>query len=342
MKHNIQIRERNGKFQANIGYKYDNSPTWKYKSKQGFRKQSDAKRWASQTVVELADDEGRYVICQDMTLGNAIELFLSTKAQLQANSYITYKNAMAQLDPYADVKLLDLDPVLTQQIAGSISPGFTKYIRMFWGYMIKMNLIKQSYLQIKVPEKKKKYKVISSADYQRILSSSASNEIKVFCQIAHRFGMRTGEILGLTPEYVSKNRIIVCQQWGRISGDDVNLYALKKLKNGDKGYRELPADPDILKLLNSLSFNFAEGRYFTLNKSDGINKQLKALGIAHTAHDFRHTRASEMVHAGFNLRYIAYFLGDTLDTVIKTYVDLSDEMKKQEEIKFLSYFCRQR
>ncbi len=96
-------------------------------------------------MVELADDEGRYVACYDMTLGNAIELFLSTKVQLQANSYITYKNAMAQLDPYADVKLLDLDPVLTQQIAGSISPGFTKYIRMFWRYMLKMNLIKQNY-----------------------------------------------------------------------------------------------------------------------------------------------------------------------------------------------------
>lgn len=215
MKHNIQIRERNGKFQANIGYKYDNSPTWKYK-------------------------------------------------------------------------------------------------------------------------------VISSADYQKILKASISNEIKVFCQIAHRFGMRTGEILGLTPEYVSKNRFIVCQQWARISSDDVNLYGLKKLKNGDKGYRELPSSPDILKLLNSLPFNFSEGRYFTFNKSDGINKQIKSLGISHSAHDFRHTRASEMVHAGFNLRYIAYFLGDTLDTIIKTYVDLSDEMKRQEETKFLSHFCCQK
>lgn len=338
MKHKITTREKDGSIQAIVSYKYDDSIKWKSKSKQGFAKKSDAQRWASATVVELAEMEGRHLADENMTIGDAAELFLSTKQNLSTNSKLSYASALKQISAFNDVKLKKLNAIKTQEISQCVSPGMIHFIKIFWRYLLKMDLIKKSYLDLKKTPPKKRNTIINPIDYKKFIKSEIPHELRVFCIVAYSTGMRAGEILGLTPECVKKNRIIVDRQWNKI---DSNIYGFTTLKNKDKGIREIPISIEVYNALNSLPFNFKEGRFFTYNRAERADYYMQKAGFPHTAHHFRHTRASEMVHSGFNLKYVAYILGDTLETVIQTYVALSEDMRKEENKKFLSTFCRE-
>ncbi len=339
MKHKITTRERYGSIQAIVAYKYDDEAKWRTKSKQGFTKKSDAQRWASRTVVELADQEHRRTGDDGMTLGDAAEMFLLSKAGLTANTQKAYRSALKQIAPFYSVKLNKLNAQKTQEIARGVSPGTAQSVRSLWAYMLKMDLIRKSYLDLKAPAPKPRNRIVDYATYINIINSDIPLQARVFCIVAYHTGMRAGEVLGLTPDHVKRNSIVVDRQWTMIGP---NIYGFSELKNKEKGKREIPIPPEVYEALNELPFNFAQGRYFSYNLATYINKELRKINCPHSAHHFRHTRASELVHAGFNLRYIALILGDTLDTVIKTYVSLSDQMKREEDKKFLSYFCREK
>lgn len=342
MKHKITFREKDGSIQAIVGYKYDNSVEWKYKSKQGFKKKSDAQRWASSMTIELAQSEGRIALDENMTMGDAVELFLAHKKRtVKTNTFLSYASVCQYYKAYSNLSLHKLTPLKVDEIISTIPPSMGIPAKSFWLFLEKKKLINKFDIDFQKYKTQRKGKVISSDDYNKILELCQKNlQYLVFCKIAYRFGMRAGEILGLTPDVVFKDKIIVKQQWVNISTDSngKTIRGLSELKNKENGIRELPSTPDILSLLHSLPFNFREGRFFSISYHTGINQTIKHLG--YHAHDFRHTRASEMVNSGFNLRYIAYFLGDTLDTVIKNYVSLNDDMLQEQNKKFLSFFCR--
>lgn len=346
MKHNITIRAKDKGIQAIVSYLYDSEIKWRTKSKQGFIKQSDAKRWANSMVVELAGLEGK-ATGEDLTLQEAGDLYLATKEGLAPNTYMIYQYMLNNLSQFNNIQLREITPTKTQEIQYSMPNGYKQHFVNFWRYLYKMKYIENDFLMPKRTVKSPvKNKVITKETFNEIIEYNKNRktniaitkpvllEIEVYLRLLYTYGMRSGELLGLTPECVSNDKIIIKRQWNRISKDDYALYGFKPLKNGDSGYRELPSSPDIYKLINSLPFNFAEARYFTFNNPSKVNHCLRAFGLS--VHDFRHNRASQMIHANYNLKYLAYFLGDTLDTVIKTYVHLDANMKQEENKKFIN------
>lgn len=342
MQHNIHCRQKDGGIQAIISYRYDNSLKWESKSKQGFQKKSDAMRWANEMVVELAKNEGRVVANENMTLGDAVQIYLETKNKtVKPNTFIGYSSAFQYYQPYSDILLKKITPLKADEMNADIPASYSAILKGFWMFLQKKKLIKEIDVSFQKKKTLRKGKVIPYSDYLKILESLGDNkELIAFCKIAYRFGMRSGEILGLTPDVVTKNKLIVKQQWVTIGVNEKNQHikGIAELKNKESGIRELPSTPDILAMLNALPFNFKDGRYFTMRRQHAINRKMATFG--YSPHDFRHTRASEMVNAGFNLRYVAYFLGDKLDTVINNYVSLNDDMICGQNEKFLTNFCR--
>lgn len=342
MQHNIHCRQKDGGIQAIISYRYDNSLKWESKSKQGFQKKSDAMRWANEMVVELAQNEGRVLANDKMTLGDAVEIYLEAKKKsVKANTFLSYENTLRYYRPYSDLLLKKITPLKVDEMNGEIPSSYAGVIKGFWLFLQKKKMIKEIDVSVQKKKTLRKGKVIPYTDYLKILELLGDNkELIAFCKIAYRFGMRSGEILGLTPEVVTKNKIIVKQQWVTIgiSEKRQHIKGISELKNKENGIRELPSTPDILVMLNQLPFNFKDGRYFRMRSQQTLNRIMA--GIGYSPHDFRHTRASEMVNAGFNLRYVAYFLGDKLDTVINNYVSLNDDMIYGQNEKFLTNFCR--
>lgn len=341
MKHNIHTRTKDGSIQVIVSYKYDDNLKWQSKSKQGFAKKSDAMRWANDMVVELAKDEGRQMIDDKMTLGDAIDLYLQHKDRtVKANTYLAYSEALNHIKPHSDILLKKLTSVKADSINAAIPASYFATINGFWKFLKRKRLIKDLDIDPMKYKTIRKGKVIPYDDYLKMLEVMAYNpQYTAFCKIAYRFGLRSGEILGLTPDSVFKNKIIVNKQWTTVSKQGrKRIRGFSELKNKDGGIRELPSTPDILAMLNALPFNFRDGRYFSIQHQGTLRPKIAPFG--YKPHDFRHTRASEMVNEGFNLRYVAYFLGDTLETVINNYVSLNDDMILDQNKKFLTYFCR--
>ncbi|MDO4712259.1 MAG: Arm DNA-binding domain-containing protein [Peptostreptococcaceae bacterium] len=341
MQHNIHCRQKDGGIQAIISYRYDNDLKWRSKSKQGFKKRSDAMRWANEIVVELAKNEGRQMLDDKMTLGDAIEIFLQHKERtVKTNTYLSYVGAFKHFAPHSALVLKRLTSVKADSINATLPPSYATIVNGFWSFLERKKLIRDLDIDTLRYKTIRKGKVIPYSDYLKIAEVMAYNpQYAAFCKIAYRFGLRAGEILGLTPDAVQKNKIIINKQWTIISKQgNKRIKGLAELKNKDSGIRELPSTPDILTTLQALPFNFREGRYFSIQHQGTLRP--KMLPFGYTPHDFRHTRASEMVNEGFNLRYVAYFLGDTLETVISKYVSLNDDMILEQNKKFLTDFCR--
>ena len=336
MQHNYTLRKKDGGIQIIISYLYDEEMKWRTKSKQGFKKESDAKRWANDMLIDLQKMEGMIARTgKDMTLLQAGEMFVASRINRAPNTLIAYQNLIDNLEPYHNLKLRNLTPVKTQEFQKIVPQSYYNHIRAFFNYMKKMRMIEDNYLDLKKSEVLNDNRIVSKATYEKIIAECKNPEQRIFIKIAYRYGLRAGEILGMTPDRTFKDKIIINQQWQRIDAES-RVYGLKELKNKSKGHRELPFDAKLYRELNAIPFNFAQGRYFSINTTSPVNYTLK--NYNHSAHDFRHTRASEMVHEGFNLKYVAYFIGDTLETIMKKYVHLNDEMISQQNKKFVSTF----
>ena len=329
---NTTVRAKDKGYQAIVRFREKNNIKWKhYKSKQGFKKKKEAEMWGKEQEAELLknnpviDD-----ITEDITLGQAINLFLSfKKSRVKYNTYNGFIVVFRKLKEYENIQLKSLTPLKLQNIVDSVPATMQKRLKTFLNFLIEKELIKPFKVSFKKYQKNKKPVIVSDELFNEIMQSEIPEHLKVFSFVAINTGMRQGEILGLTPGCVFENKIIVKKQWARL---EKGIYGFSILKNGKKGEREIPINKVVYDSLHSLPFNFKENRFFKAN----VIAFTKFLDLS--PHDFRHTLASKMVQNNFNLKYVAYILGDTLDTVIKTYVGLNDEMVQEQHKKFCAVF----
>lgn len=145
-------------------------------------------------------------------------------------------------------------------------------------------------------------------------------------QIMFWTGLRVSECLALKPKDISPNKIIkVKRNYRRKDGEDAD----STLKT-DNSYRKNPI-PDFLfdeiqKYVHSLYgiedndriFYFTKG---TLNKE--LTKATQKAGIPEIrVHDLRHSHAALLIELGYSMALVAERLGDTIETVMRTYAHL--------------------
>lgn len=109
---NITIRQReNGKYQAIVSYK-DVKQKWKQKSKGGFDKYKDAKKWANDTSFELHNLEKKGILSNNYTLKEVFDLYLEVNAQNQApRTAELYKRTLVFFEQYAEVEVKSIKSI---------------------------------------------------------------------------------------------------------------------------------------------------------------------------------------------------------------------------------------
>lgn len=334
----ISTRKKDGGIQAIISYRLENDRKWKTKSKQGFEKERDAKKWANDYVLELQEitkNQDLDPATMDMTFKDAIDMFLHFKKnRIKPNTYLVYVYFFNSLKKYYDLNIKDMSVLNLQKIVDEVNPSYSKYLRAFFLYLKKMKVnTNGADVIFKNHTKVKESIVITIEQYHQFLATLQNEQIIAFCKVAWATGMRASEILGLAPDCVFPDKIIVNKQWNRIDGSN---FGFTTLKNGKAGERIIPINKELYDCLHSLPFNFKDKRFFQIRDATSLFHYFK--NVDFTAHDFRHTKASVMVQANFNLKYVAYILGDTLETVISTYVSLNDDILEQENKKFSAVF----
>lgn len=340
---NITIRQReNNKWQAIVSYK-DKKGKWKQKSKGGFDKRKDANQWAKDMSFELQKLEKSGILGNEHTLGEILELYLArlekTSHKDTKSSQKTYKDCMDIFTDFLDrdiktIKSTELyDFIETKRkLTGNNYNINISVLSMIFNFAIKKvracDTNPCDLLYYDKSKEDKRIKFITEDLYQKILDGTKNQKIQLMVQLLYETGMRIGEAFGLCTQNVVDGTIEVKQQLLR---DERGLSDVLKTSNS---YRTIPISENLYRKLKKATFDF-QGRIFYDLTYQGLYTHLKKYKTS--PHCFRHTRATILVGSGVDLTIVSYVIGDEIETIMKTYVEVNEDNldKKFDQIRAL-------
>lgn len=353
MQYRFTARKKDNGWQLLLRYK-DSSGKWKQKSKQGYSKKSDAlAEEEKDKLLKLVINMGTDPECPDMTLKELYELFKENKRkELTYNTLKNYKLTLDRLPTLADRKVTEITTQDLIQVFNSLSglsPSSLNLsiakIKVLFKYAKNVyNLIKidpSENLHYAKERRKKAVKALSQGELNTLMTSmqNARMDIYVMCAVAGYAGLRFGEISGLTAADIDlKGKILhINKQYGLVSK---NIYTFKPVKSNN-GYRDVPIPPTLLSILSeylAVIEPSSDGRLFTIQESSYVNGRIKKYRPDCSIHQLRHTYATLLLANGVDVKTVAALLGDTVNTVIRTYIHYSDDMRRQAADKVADIF----
>lgn len=350
LEYKFSFREKDKGLQVILAYK-DAYGKWKQKSKQGFKgknRRTMAKLAGDRLLEELKETvnlESSTCGMEHITLLQLKELFLrDQKNNLEYNTRRTYDQA---IDAFNDIASMAVTDITFSDIMNNLNKlscrASTKQIymskikRLFKYAISPYKLIKSNpAAEVSVPKDKERKKIhaLSKEELKTLLSSMRDNDYIFFviAAIAGYAGLRYGEIIGLTWDNVNlkEGSITVCQQWG---ATDKNEYGPKSTKSIN-GNRIIPIPEALIEILQEYQespVKSIDKRLFMKNDSHtiSINYAIRKVNKEISIHDLRHTYATQLLANGVDIRTVAALVGDTVETVIHTYVHYTDEMRKK-------------
>lgn len=327
----ISAREKDGAWQGIIRYVKNGKEKWE--SKQGFNRKKDALAWAEKRSLLILEDIRDNIDGGDMTLRDLMERYKeyvslnfrpSTLSFTISTIHFLEKHATSLLDkPISKIKPIDLNFMFqrAKQTTGFSYHQQSVKIRTMFNFAVKdLRALRENPCNaIPNARKDERIKYIDEELYNRILNSIEREDIQLLVKVLKNTGLRISEAMAITKDRIRSDRIIVDRQWRR----QIQNFAELKTTNSA---REVPLPRTLYKELCGLKISDVHGRLFLF--SEGVvSHHLRKFGVS--PHCFRHTYASNLVADGWNLKTVADILGDTLDTVIQTYVHSSPIEKEK-------------
>lgn len=354
MQYHFSARKKVTGWQLLLTYK-DSRGKWRQKSKQRFAKKSEAlaeseKRKLLESVMNVAENINN----QNLTLRELYNLFCDNKRkELTYNTLKNYELILSRLSALADCKVTEItaqDLISAINGLASLSPSSINLsiakIKVLFKYAKNVcNLIKidpSANLHYIKERRRKTVSSLTQSELHDLLKSLQNERLDIYtmCAIAGYAGLRFGEIAGLTAADIDlKNKVLhVSKQYGLISK---NLYTFKPVKSNN-GFRDVPIPPALISILAEyLQADIKrpiDGRIFIVCESSYVNARIKKYKKDCSIHKLRHTYATLLLAHGVDVKTVAALLGDTVNTVIKTYIHYNDEMRRQAAEKVAGIF----
>ncbi|MFL8888281.1 site-specific integrase [Helcococcus kunzii] len=332
-----------------IRYKETNNQL-KRITKQGFESKKEANNAAIEVINSLVireDVETNITTVSelfDTYINNLIISGRSDKTiQIRSQSKTFYKNLL-HLD-ITKLRKIDLQNLINKSshLESSTIKTYLIAIKGVCELAIDMHLIKDNpTAKLKIFEnvkkknkKKKKDRIILSPERIKelyLFLKPFNIELALMMLIQGTCGLRFGEVFSL--RYIDvKNGSL------RIEVQDIDE-SLKTVNS----YRIVPVPEYTLneiKVFMKKGLNIS-GKLFNHYKRDSaigtINRKLKEFIPGLSTHDLRHSYGSNLIVEGVDLPTIAKLMGDTLETIIDTYIHSTDEgmNKAKDAIKSLN------
>lgn len=351
MKYTAHYRRKNNSWQVIISWK-DSSGKWHQKSKQGFQLKADAKQYEAELLQEIKK-QPRPVdkAFTNITLADFCKEYLANRKSLSYATQAVYLHAVNSLQgvankPMRNITYLDLQKAVREwNIAPATQREYRVKLRVLFKAAIKpYGIISNNPMadvEIERSRKDKKIKAIPEDVLAEILNSIKRYETYIAIRIAQFTGVRRGELAALT--------------WRDFDFDTLTLTINKQLAltgkrqhdvvsytKSSNGFRQIPI-PTILvkelkeyKLATPLSMTgqlFPHPLALYWNMVNALNK------YHYSPHSLRHTYASKLLAEGVDIQTIAALLGDNVETVTRTYVHYTDEMRKSAAAKIQKIFA---
>lgn len=325
---NITIRQReNGKWQAIVSYK-DKKGKWRQKPKGGFDKRKDANLWAKEMSFELQKLEKSGVLGSEYTLQDVFDIYVELNFPIDKN--ITTRQPYIQMlrffDSFKDRNISDIKPKelldfvsnKRKETGLTYNLNVSKLSTLFNFAIKKLRACEYNPCDIlnkPTPKEDERIKFISEDLYKEILKSLKNESYKLIVRLLYETGMRISEAMGLCTQNVVSNTIKVEKQYIH----EFNLFT-DKLKT-ENSYRIVPISPELFMDLKKKPVDL-DGRIFYDVEAPTLRYYLRKFNTS--PHCFRHTRATILVSSGIDLTVVASVIGDKIETILKTYVNVNE------------------
>lgn len=228
-----------------------------------------------------------------------------------------------------------------------LQPG-RKY-KSFLHHISKGKEVKTRLLKIKEP--KTFPGCLTPEQVNTLVEACNSLRDKFLIRLLYETGLRIGEALGLRHEDMvtgKTNEIHVVPRLNNVnyvrakSGSERTVHVSKELMQWYSAYliEEYPEDIDcdFVFVVIKAPVQGKVGAPLTYKTVDSLFRRLSTkMGIKVNPHLLRHTHATELIRAGWDMAYVQKRLGHTnIQTTINTYVHLTDDDLQYEYQKYLN------
>lgn len=237
------------------------------------------------------------------------------------------------------------NPVLYEQISDRFSRFKPFLVHLAHGKTIKRSL--------KLKEPERRIKAVKDSDFAQFFSSTENLQFKCILLLMREGGLRIGEVLGLWLQDVEFHRNGV---WVRRRRDLDNDALAKNMREGDQRFVDL--SPGLMALLDQfvLKHNFDTDHLFVVLKKTARDRRgmatygrplnrhaVKAMFRHYSrknklpihAHMLRHTHATELIRAAWDVSYVQKRLGHAHvhSTMIYVHLDNDDMGRKWQQFQ---------
>jgi integrase len=343
MEYNITYRQKDRGWQFIISYKDENGK-WKQKSKQGFKKKSEAKPVAEKMLEEIKNKVALEVPeeFEGVTFKEFTDLFLKhAKVTLEQNTVNGYETILLKFKELNNMDMTKIKPVHIQNIVdgmaninkeGTIKTYIQRLHSLFKVAVEQYNIIPKnpvSNIKYKSNIATRERKALNVKESDDLLSKIKNRNYYTITLIALESGLRIGEIIGLTWDDIDfRNKTInINKQWKVINVNGVYGFGSVKSK---KSNRVVPMSKSVYAALNDYKIRNLNGRIFNYKNTSAISSDLRRLyiklGYKITIHELRHTFATNDIADGMDFKTVAKLMGHDVGQTMKTYSHVTDEM----------------
>lgn len=354
LQYKIIERKKDNAWQVIIKYKHPVTEKWKSVAKQGFTTKPMAQRYADVLLNELKKKLHNEIYTsgepvanmKEVTLEEFTKIYVTTDlADLSVGTHRTYYNAVTKCPNLLKVMMKDINHADLQKAIKNMQPTYKpstinlaidKLHVLFRGAMKYKIIYADPMTDIKhIKDRRKSVVKALTIDELKLLLEFMKNSSEyyyyVICAFAGYAGLRWGEIVGLTWDRINNyhRSLTIDRQWGEVQD---GIYGFKPPKS-DNGYRTVPYAKSLQDIINEYREVWEEndsGRLFIYyDASSGLNHEIKKVFPDKSIHKLRHTYATYLTSTHkFEIQEIAALMGDSVETVMKTYFHVTDDIRK--------------
>lgn len=346
LEYNLTFRQKDKGWQVIVSYK-DLLGKWRQKSKQGFATKKLARLGCDAILSDIQHSLSSVPIAPELigiSLYEFSELVFHNR-NLTYTSILAYRHAMQNYGTallkkaVQNITYLDIQRAMRHwEMAPATKTLNIRCLKMVLAQAVEPYHLRDDnparFIQIPRQEKKRHTRAITRDELKSLLTGLKESSLTYYtvAAIAAYAGLRHGEIMGLAWNDVDfkKQVLYVTKQYGRIGHGKVGI---KPIKNGSNGYRTVPLPYTLLRILQEykrVTPISLDGRIFYMCSyhSGCLNYAIQKIIPDISVHILRHTYATMLLANGQDIKTVAALIGDDVNTVLKVYIDYTEDMRK--------------